>query len=402
MKILQLTNKIPYPPKDGGAIATLSLSLNFVKQGHQVTVLGMNTFKHFVNLDQIPESISTKIKFEEVILDTSLSYWAATKNLLFSRKPYNGERFFSREYANKLSQLLQSNTYDVIQLEGLYLTYFIDVIRKYSNAIISFRAHNIEHEIWGRTALQEKSLLKKIYFKILARRIRNFKLSILNKYDVLVPITFRDAEKFSELGNNKPVCVIPAGFDNEKVLAEKPIVDFPSVFFIGTLDWFPNQEGVIWFIENVWDKILEKYPDLKFYIAGRNAPLWLKKLFDKKNILFLGEVDDAYSFMNQYAIMVVPLFSGSGMRVKIIEGMALGKTIITTNLGAEGIDIKPNENIVIEDDANGFINQLDYLIQNRELFNLIGQNASNFVKSHFDNEKITANLIRFYQKNQKP
>jgi polysaccharide biosynthesis protein PslH len=164
------------------------------------------------------------------------------------------------------------------------------------------------------------------------------------------------------------------------------------------LTGFPIRKGSYGFLRKVWNKVLQVNPDLQLYIAGRNAPDWIRKIFNKPNVNYLGEIEDAYQFMNRYAIMIVPLFSGSGMRVKIIEGMAMGKTIITTGLGAEGIDVTPGTNILIEDDAEGFVNRINHLISNRKYFDEIGSNAAYFVRDYFDNEKITVTLAEFYKK----
>lgn len=398
MQILQLTNKFPYPPKDGGAIATLNISLGLTALGHQVTVLGMNTSKHYTHPDEVPEDLKNIIDFRDVKIDTGIYFGAALKNLLFSHLPYNAIRFFDETFTRQLVHLLQEKEFDVVQLEGLYMAYYIDIIRKHSKALISLRAHNIEHEIWERTASQEKSVFKKIYFNILAKRIRRFKQSILNRYDVLLPITERDALKFKEIGNTKPCKTIPAGFDINKLVAKRERIRFPGVFFIGTLDWFPNQEGLVWFMENVWKKLMEEFSELQLHIAGRNAPSWMKKLLKQNpNTTYHGEIDDAYAYINEHAIMIVPLFSGSGMRVKIVEGMALGKTIVTTTIGAEGIPVSPGVNIIIEDEPGEFAQQVASLIRKREEFDRIGENAIVFVRENFDNKKISASLAEFYQ-----
>jgi glycosyltransferase involved in cell wall biosynthesis len=400
MRILQLTNKIPYPPKDGGAIATLNISRGLARLGHEITILGMNTSKHYFDIQLIPEKITNQIDIREVVVDTKISAFAALKNLLFSDDPYNAERFFHEGFAKALKELLLEKTFDIVQLEGLYLGYYIEIIRKYSKAKISLRAHNIEHEIWERTASQEKLYWKKLYFQMLAARIKRFEMRMLNKYDLLVPITERDAMHYKSFGNKKPFLIVPSGFDTSLLIPKPERINFPSVFFIGTLDWFPNQEGLVWFVEKVWPLVLEKHPDLKFYVAGRNAPHWITKLFARNpNINYLGEIDDAYKFIDENAVMVAPLFSGSGMRVKIIEGMALGKTIVTTTIGAEGIDITPGQNIFVEDDATSFYRQIDNLLENRVLFDEVGKQANIFVRENYDNHKISVSLADFYEKN---
>ncbi len=398
MNILQLTNKLPYPPKDGGSIATLNMALGFADLGHNITVLAMNTSKHYFNVGNIPAHIKEKIKIDDVKVDTEINYGAAIKNLLFSKMPYNAERFISKDYNKKLVEVLKSDNFDIIQLEGLYLTPYIEEIKRHSTAPVALRAHNIEHEIWERISAQKKSPLKKWYCYEIAKRVKKLKTNFINKYDLLVPITERDAERFNYLGNKKPVQVAPAGIDTKKLIPEPNKKDYPSICHIGTLDWIPNQEGLTWFIKNVWKELSLLHPELKFYIAGRNAPNWINKIFDEKNIIFLGEIDNAYDFINKNDIMVVPLFSGSGIRVKIIEGMALGKAIITTSVGIEGISAINGKEVIIEDSPKNFIKQIDDLIKNRKKIDEIGENAIKFAKKNFDNTNISAKLIDFYSK----
>ncbi len=399
MKILQLTNKVPYPPKDGGAIATLNLSTGLADTGHQVSMLAMNTPKHNFEVSRIPSDITKKVHIEAVDVDTNIKPAAAFSNLLFSSLPYNASRFFSESYGARLIEILKHQEFDIIQLEGLYLAHYIPLIRKHSKALIALRAHNIEHEIWQRTAQQEKSFLKKHYFKILAKRIMKFKKMILNTYDLLVPITQRDADRFTLFGNTRPMHVSPVGYQIANRHPEPDKIRFPSVGCLGTLDWFPNQEGLIWFVDQVWPEIKQKRPELPFYIAGRNAPGWLEAYLSKKPVTYLGEIEDAEKFIRETAIMVVPLFSGSGMRVKIIEGMALGKTIVTTSIGAEGIPVQHLENIVVEDTAEGFVKRIIQLIDEPHLFNAIGSNATRFIHKNFDNMKVCKELSDFYTKN---
>ncbi|MFW5758157.1 MAG: glycosyltransferase family 4 protein [Bacteroidota bacterium] len=397
MKILQLANKIPYPPRDGGAIATLNISLGLAELGHEVTVLGMNTPKHFTDISALPPKIKNTIRIFDVEVDTDINLWYAFTNLLFSKLPYNATRFFSRKFEKQLIGLLKKEHFDIIQLEGLYLCFYIDTIRKYSKALISLRAHNIEYEIWERSANFEKNYFKRKYFYLLARRIRRFELNYLNKYDLLLPITSRDARKYNRMGNQLPSQTIPVGYDLDNLSLKKGNVKFPSLFFIGTLDWFPNQEGLIWFLENVWIELLEMNPGLSFHIAGRNAPLKMKKLFRKyRNVVFHGEVEDGELFIRENAIMIAPLFSGSGMRVKIIEGMAMGKTIVTTSIGAEGIDVVHEHNIIIEDLSFDFIAQINALVRDKKRFERIGRNAAIFIQSHYNNKTISKTLAEFY------
>jgi len=396
MKILQVTNKVPYPTNDGGAIACMNLTRGFALSGHDVTVLAMNTVKHHIDINEIPESVRDWGDFRLVDVPAKISGVAAVINLIFSGKPYNAVRFISKSFSRALTELLQEKDFDIVQLEGLYVCPYIPVIRRYSDAKIVYRAHNIEHEIWERTALLSRGL-KRLYIQILAKRIKTFEKSYLNQYDLLVPITERDGIIINQLGNKKPSFVSPTGIDTKVLIPHSKNLEHPSLFHIGSLEWGPNQEGLIWFIERCWPKIRERFPNLKFYIAGRRAPEWLIKRFTVPNIVFEGEVPDAYEFMNSKSIMIVPLFSGSGMRIKIIEGMALGKPIVTTPIGTEGISTVSGKNILIADNEQEFIVNIERLITDPELYKMVGSNAIEYIQEKFDNLTLAGSLIGFYK-----
>lgn len=396
MKILQVTNKVPYPVKDGGAIACMNLTRGFAVLGHEVTVLSMNTAKHHIDISEIPESIKDWAEFRLVDVPAKISFLPALYNFIFTGKPYNAMRFVSKNFVKELMQLLQEKKFDVVQLEGLYVCPYIPVIRKYSDAKIIYRAHNIEHEIWKRTSKLSKGFTR-LYLKNLAKRIKRFEKNILNSYDLLVPITERDGEILEKIGNEKPMHVSPTGIDTTALVPHSKNLEHPSVFHIGSLEWAPNQEGLIWFVQKCWPQINRRFPDLKFYVAGRNAPDWLIRKIKGPNIIFKGEVTDAYEFMNSKSIMVVPLFSGSGMRIKIIEGMALGKPIVSTTIGTEGISTTSGKNIMIANNEDEFARQIQNLICKNEIYDQISRNAIEYIHEQFDNMAIADELTDFYK-----
>jgi glycosyltransferase involved in cell wall biosynthesis len=398
MRILQLTNKPPYPDIDGGAIAVLNLTKGLAGLGHEITVLAMNTLKHHINHDEIPPHIKKLADFRFVEVPAHISAPAALLNLLFSEKPYNAVRFISDNYKNALTELLQEKKFNVVQLEGLYVCPYIPLIRKYSDALIVYRAHNVEFEIWERTVALSSGL-RKWYIKNLANRIRRFEISWLNKYDLLVPITPRDGQILNQLGNHRPVHVSPTGIDFSVLIPHQTQIEYPTLFHLGSLEWSPNQEGLLWFLKNCWPRLNKKFPELKFYVAGRNAPSWLIDKLKMPGVVYEGEVADAYKFMNSKSIMVVPLFSGSGMRIKIIEGMALGKAIVSTSIGAEGIGVEHGKNIQIADDEESFIVSVEKLINNKSMFAEQCRESILLIQKNFDNLALAEKLARFYQNN---
>ena len=396
MRILQLMNKVPWPSKDGGAIACMNMTKGFSMLGHEVTVLSMNTSKHHIRFKDMPANIRSKADFRLVEVPASINWLDGALNFLFSKLPYNAQRFISDEFSVQLIKLLTEKQFDIIQLEGLYLCPYIPAIRKYSKALIAYRAHNIEYEIWERTATLSEGMRSK-YIRNLSKRIKRFEISYLNKYDILVPITDRDGQILDNLGNTKPRHTSQTGIDFASLVPTAKKLEFPSLFHIGALDWAPNQEGLIWFFEHCWAKIHNENPQLKFYLAGRNAPEWFERRIKLQGVEYLGEINDAYDFMNSKAIMVVPLFSGSGMRIKIIEGMALGKPIVTTDIGTEGIPTENGNNILVANDVDQFTDAITRLINDRELSDQIGRNAIGFIQEKFDNLSQAGALVEFYK-----
>jgi glycosyltransferase involved in cell wall biosynthesis len=398
MKILQIHNKVPYPPKDGGSIAVYNLSEGFAKLASKVDILALNTNKHFADIQAVNEQLPEGIKIHAFDINTDIHLYKLLLNFFFSKQPYNAVRFINKEFGYKLVELLKEKKYDVIQIEGLYMLPYLDIIRSFSKAIVAYRAHNIEYEIWQRTYHNEKSFIKRNYLKVLYKRIKRFESSYLNTYDVLIPITQRDADNLNKLGNTKPYFVSPTGITIKADLQLPEEYNPNKLFHLGSMDWHPNQEGLVWFLENVWKKVIEKNPQLTFTLAGRNAPRdFVKKISSYKNVVFEGEVESAADFMNNHSIMIVPLLSGSGMRIKLIEGMAHGKVIITTTLGAEGIPAKDMREILIADTADEFIKKIYYILEHPEKLKKISLEAKSFISNNFDNFAISKSLLDFYK-----
>jgi glycosyltransferase involved in cell wall biosynthesis len=397
MKILFLAHKMPYPPNDGGTIATLSMAKAIARLGNRVTMLAMNTYKHNFNVKDLPKDLTQLIEFHTVSVDTKIKPPELLINLLFSRLPYNAKRFISLNYEHALIELLKNNKFDIVQLEGLYLYPYIPTIRKYFKGKIAFRAHNIEHEIWRRSLNNQSSGLKKWYLKLLTRRMKKFEINSLNKFDILVPITERDGHVFEFLGNKAPKCVAPVGIDIDKYEYSLNNEIKPELAFIGSLDWMPNQEGIKWFLDKVWPLILKSRPDTKFHIAGRNAPKNYELDVRRQNVVFHGEVDNAMKYLSEYNYMVVPLLSGSGMRVKIVEGMATGRVVFTTSIGVEGIDAQNGEHIFIEDQPDRLAHTINKVLSDSTATKNTSRKAREYIESEFGNEQIANKLIQFYQ-----
>jgi polysaccharide biosynthesis protein PslH len=395
MRILQLCHKTPFPPSDGGSIAMHQITQGLLDRGIEVKVIAVAPYGSGNASKKIPDSYIKKTRIEIFPIDTRVKPLPAFINL-FTRKSYNISRFFSGDVVNRLAKLLQEETFDIIQLEGLFLTPYIPVIRRHTGTPLLFRSHNIEHFIWERLARSSANPLKKLYLRLLARRLKIYEMKTVHQIDGLIAISPVDMHFFKKNGFAQPGITIPVGIDTKTSADTAAKEEKNTIFHIGAMDWRPNQDGILWFLQSVWPLVAKENSTLRFVLAGKNIPDVFYQ-YAGPNVEIAGEVPDAKDFMLSHQLMVVPLHSGGGMRVKIIEGMAAAKPIISTSIGAEGINCTHGENILLADTAREMAEAILHCFNNPEEMNTMGIQAQNFVRKHHNIEKIIDDLISFYK-----
>lgn len=397
MKILQLTNRIPFPLHDGGNLAVFAYTEGLANAGVELSLLSMNTKRHFVDLSTLPDFFRKQLKlFETVYIDNSIKPLDAFFNL-FSSHSYNIQRFVSEAFEHKLQQMLQNNHYDIVHLEGLYLTSYIPTIRKFSKAKIALRSHNIEFLIWERLAKGEGNLIKKKYLSLLAKRLKKYELQHLHDSDLIIPISENDLELYQSFGcTREKLFYQPFAIDTDKIKSTiTHHQDDIKLYNISALDWLPNREGINWLLEKIMPVLQHRLPNTQLYLAGRNMP---QQYFDTRlpNVVTLGEVEDAQIFESDKAILLAPLFSGSGVRIKIFQAMAAGKAIVTTTIGAEGIAVQDGLHLILADTEKDFIEKTIALVQNPQRIATLGTNAQNLIKEQYNRKKIIQQLLDRY------
>jgi len=398
MRILQLCHKFPYPLKDGGAIAVTYLAKAYTALGHEVTLLSMNTSKHWIDLSGLPPEFNHYAATHTVFVENHIRPLPALRNLFLSKKSYHVERFESPEFAQKLAELLRTKTFDVVQLESVFLAPYLSVIREHAPlAKVVLRTHNVEHEIWERVA-DNANPLKQWYLRRITPRLKAYELEQINHCDLIVGISQRDVEQFKNLGLRQFATVSPIGLDCRDYHPDKTSFCRPlSLSFIGSLDWMPNQEGLRWFLNAVWMPLLvPNFPELTFHIAGRTAPRWLREL-KMDRVVFHGEVPSAADFLNQHSVMVVPLLSGGGMRAKILEGMAVGKVVLSTRLGIEGIEATDRRECLLAEQPEEWLEALRWCYAEGANLAALGTRARNFCAQNFDNEAVAKKLLEVFE-----
>jgi glycosyltransferase involved in cell wall biosynthesis len=393
MNILQICSKPPFPKKDGYALAVNHISDALINKGHKLKVMAISTPKH--DAKDIPSQYLSNTDFEHIFIDTNVKILPAFQSL-FSKSSYNTNRFYSNSFAKRLKELIKENSFDIVLLEGLYVCPYFEMISKNSNAKIVLRAHNIESDIWKGLAKQTNNLLKKCYLNLLQKKLSNYEKAIVLKMDGIICISELD-ENWMKKQSAKDISTIPFAIDTknyEIVSTEKN-----TIFHIGSMDWRANIDGVNWFLNKVFPLINQQKKEVILHLAGRGMPDYFNDL-SGENIMIDGEVENAKAFMKKYNLMIVPLWSGSGIRIKILEAMALGKTIISTTIGASGINYQNKKNILIADTAEQFANQIFWCFNNPLESQKIGENAKLNIQENYSSETIGLNLSAFLNKIQ--
>ncbi len=396
MKILQLCKKFPWPLKDGESVAVNSISKGLADLGATVDLLAMNTQKHFTAVDsEVITSIPHYRMVKWVPVDTGISVFEALRSLL-EGSSYHLKRFINPEFSTTLRDVLEQDYYDFVILESLYMVPYTDVIQKYSNAKIIFRSHNLEFEIWDRLARNNRNPLLKWYLRKLARKLKDYECDRIRDMDYLLPISPVDHKKYLELGYNGEIFTLPLGLDLRRYPTTTPAKSSRiEVGFIGSLDWRPNLEGLQWFLSQVWPVVQSNHPGkFRLHIAGRNMPDKIRKQASP-NIIIHGEVSDAIDFIQRYDYFVVPLFSGSGMRVKILEAMAMGKIVLSTGIGIEGIPAAPDKEYIRVNDKAQFLTAFDRMAQHDFNRAILGRNARSFIEDNYSIRNISTTLYDF-------
>ena len=392
MRVLILCHKPPFPAIDGGSIAITNLIKGLVTNQVKVDVLAMNTFKQYC-------SSENKIEFEKEVetyslvdVDIKIKVLDAFMNL-FTSKSYNVSRFDSQKYKEKLISVLKNKKFDVVLFESLFSTPYINVVRSLHPGILVHRSHNVEFNIWQNLAQNEDKLYKKWYLNLLTKRLKKYELDVINKFDLVAAISKSDMMEYKRHGVTTSMFHLPFGIDiNSSTVRELQVQNKVKIYHVGSMNWLPHQEAFHWFFDQVWANLDNLKDKLELHLAGTDMPKWMK---DKsgENVF----VSSGYVLGNEYAqdkeILIVPSFSGSGIRIKIIEAMASGKVILTTANGAMGIDCKHEKNILISDKPMEWVSLINELIISSDKRKIIGKQARLFCAQNHDHVQLSNLLI---------
>ena len=349
-------------------------------------------------MDTLGERYLHSTDLEAVAIETRLDVRDAYVAFM-NGESYNISRFYAHHYAMVVKQALSKKRYDVVHLESLYTTPYIDVIRQYApNALISLRSHNHEYQIWEQRWKASRNPLYRIILRHLSKTLERYEKEVLEKVDAVVSISDREAQGYRDWGYSGPIHVAGFGIDTSTHAAghdlHKPPTSRPvRMFHLGAMDWGPNREGIEWFLTSVWPTLVARHPGTEFHLAGKGLDPTVYAHIP--GVVNHGEVPDAESFSTEFDLLVVPLLRGAGIRVKIVEAMAKGIPVATTGKGVAGLDLEDRQ-CIVHGPPEELGDLLDGILNQPEQLRTMAQRSRDIAMERFDRKRIGRELMLFY------
>lgn len=383
MNILFLSTRSPYPLISGHSLRTYHI-LKGAAQNHNVTFvtfvqLPEHEFKK-ENLDHLKGFCKAVYPFE---IPADLSRITFAKMLflnLFSSLPFVAQKYDAPLMRQQIREIIQTEHIDLVHVDMLPLAAYINEFENLPKILVNHNVESVRLYRWFRT---EPNLVKKAYLGIQCLKLKAFEQSAMNKFDGCVVVSELDRELLIKMGVRSKLFVVPNGTNTKFFKPNNGKVVENSVLWIGHMDVHTNKDAVLYFWKDIYPILKKKYPQVKMTFVGTAPP---KEIADATksdgHVRVTGFVDDIRPYIEEAAVMVVPIRIGSGTRLKILDAMAMGKAIVSTSVGCEGINVSDGENIVIADNREDFASKTIELLKNPDTRINLERNAIELVKTY--------------------
>lgn len=396
MKILFVTPFLPSPPRFGGQRRLDGLMRSLAKR-HDVSLISFTATDEFkqMSLEATREYCKEVVIFPDMELVAQRDKRLLQARSLLSLHSFEHLLVARRsEFLARLEQLIDAGSYDIVQVEFVQmaaLSFRLPVGRRFRTVLDE---HNIEFDIVKRTASANVSTARRLYSAVDWRKLKREEVSAWRRFDGVSVTSRRDASILSELEPRTRVSVVPNGVDVDQFrpATTEPAPD--SLLFFGAMNYYPNQDGLTYFVEQIFPLILAKRPSTKLWVVGP-APDSVKRL-QSANIEVTGFVDAVEPYIDSAAAVIVPLRLGGGTRLKIVEAMAKAKAIVSTPIGAEGIDVVHGESALLASDPAGFAAHVESVLADAALARRLGEAARSLAESRYSWPALVDGLERFY------
>lgn len=406
MKILWLSHLIPYPPKGG----VLQRSHNLLKElahYHEVDLLAFNQNSLMGSMFEsvaagveearsVLSLICRRLAFFDIPSDRFAwgHYAVALKSLI--HEPYNINWLKSKVFASVLENWLHEKNYDLVHFDTLSLVPFFPIVPP-TNAT-SLDHHNIESHMLLRRAGNEPNLMKRGYFWQEGLRLARYERKYCPRFSLNITCSDIDTERLLDLAPQSNVLTIPNGVDLEYFKPQGLRIQPNRLIFIGTMNWYPNIEAVLYIAEKLWPRLKQKHPGLACDIIGANPPASICALADRFPDFYVhGFVDDVRPYIEQATIYVCPIRDGGGTKLKILDAMAMEKAIVAHPVACEGINVSHGHNVLLAENETMFIENIDHLLGSEIERETLGKAARRLMEESYGYHAIGKQLSEALQ-----
>lgn len=406
MRVLFLTNLLPYPLDNGGKINTYTKVVALKKGGHSVDLVCFTesqneSLEYAEHMRQYCEGVY-QIYLRLTTAENKLYMIRMALQSLLSPYSFGVYKYKSEEMEHLLRNLSGKYNYECIYFDHLQTFIYEPLIKKlWPKAKTIIDEHNCETVIMQRNAAVSANLIKKAFLTIEARKLARFENASISKADKTIVLSESDQKALEkQLGKKFPSIIIPnrVAETNKIKKTNQQVSDKLRIMFVGTMTWEPNNNGILWFMDNVYRKMLETNQNIELYVVGKNPSIQVIELAKTlHNITVTGYVDSVDPYYEMCDLMVVPLFVGSGQRIKIIEAFSRKMPVVSTTIGAEGLVYQNGESILIADDTDHFIDAIEKL-NDYELRCKIACNARRNYDKFYSTEAIGEQFNRIFDK----
>ena len=393
MKILFLSPTVPFPLTDGGRIRVFNL-LKQIAQKNEVTLLALETQP--TDAEGVAQLQQLDIQVHLVPNAPTLPplSFGTLANAFFKQQPITVARYDLPAYRQQLRELIATDTFDLVHYEMFHTAQF----RTETDLPGVLSQQNVDSAIWRRLCGETVNPFYKFAYWTQQLAFQRYERVLSPEFDAVACTSDIDAAVFQQHCAEDVIEIIPNGVDvahyQPDFSAEAPA----HLIYIGSMDWYPNEDAVSFFADEVLPQIHAEVPEVKFSIVGGNPSARVQKLAEKEGIVVTGRVPEIKPYFAEATVFVVPLRIGSGTRLKILEALAMGKAIVSTSVGAEGLDLKDGEEIFIADEPMVFAEAVTRLLKDPPLRRRIGENGRARVEQDYDWQSIGEKLHRLYTK----
>lgn len=405
INILFVSATVPYPAIDGGRIRVLNL-VSRLCQIHKVTFLTFITSP----ADEQGARYLSELGLEVIGVRTldsrrSVRISGILRSLLQSlvyKKPLTVAKYYSAEMVRALRHLLSSRRFHIIHFEMLHTGQFLSPrtrgAEREDDYVTVLGEQNIDSDVWHRLTQAESNPLRKLIFYSQYRRFEKYESQMCRRFDMCVCVSKQDQEKLASLCSGIMIELVPNGVDLDYFRPGAVEQDETSLVFTGSMDWQPNEDAVLYFCGHIFPLVRAELPAAKFYIVGSNPSDRVLELRRQEGVFVTGSVEDVRPYIASAAVYVVPLRIGGGTRLKILQALAMRKAVVSTSIGCEGLNLQPDEHLLVADKPQQFALHTIRLIKDSLLRDRLGRNGSVLVQKQYNWDVIAERLDLAYRK----